>query len=523
MINMSSKQQIIIGYFQHGKSQRKLARELGLNRRTVQRYIEQHQQQYGAHIPPAGVTVVPTYPPTKRRKRKLTTTITALIDEQLQLNAEKRRTGRRKLVLKGTDIHALLVEQGHAISYPTVINYIRQKQQGGKAAFIRQDYQAGESVQFDWGEVRLELNGKTQRLQLAVFTCAYSNYRWAQLYWRQDMCSFLHAHSAFFQHIGGVSAEVVYDNLRTAVAKFAQRHTDKEPTQDLLRLSTYYGFQYRFCNARAGHEKGQVERSVEVVRRKVFGRKATFDSLAQANQYLSEKTEALHQQTTVKGKTQTIAEQFVEEQAALLPHPITPFDAGTPKRLRVNKYSCIQVDNNFYSVPDHLVGQHLEVKVYPQYIKVYYADNQYFTHVRRITKFEFYLKIEHYLSTLQRKPGALNGSVALRQADDVLQTIYQQHFKNRPKIFLELLLLLNLQAVPQRPTYSPLQLQRALDKCLHICPHQAPQLDKIQHFLTQPTEQLVPPKQPPREQPCDAITRQARQQLQAVEALLHPS
>jgi len=483
MIKMSIKQKIIIGYYQGGKSRRKLAAELGINRRTVSRYLENHQKKHGSEVPDSGIIEVPRYDSSKRQKVKLTEEVVGLIDEQLKLNAEKRRTGRSKLILKSTDIHLMLREQDYDISYQTVVNYVRLKKNQGREAFIRQEYLAGESVEFDWGEVRLDLNDKDSRLMLAVFTCAYSNYRWARLYFRQDMCSFLHAHSEFFEHTGGVSAEVVYDNMRTAVAKFSIRASDKAPTEDLLRMSVYYGFTYRFCNARSGNEKGHVERSVEIVRRKVFGRKSAFKNLAEANEYLATVNDQLNAETTVRGKTKTILERFREEQTAMIPSPTTGFDSGIPKQLKVSKYSCIQVDNNFYSVPDNLVGKYLDVKIYPHEIKVYPADSQPFIHERHITKFEYYLKIEHYLSTLRRKPGALNRSVALRQSDEILKAIFQNNFKNRPKIFIELLLVLNLSGQSEKAKHTPSEL--AIQKCLKICPHEAPQFDKIKYFLSQ--------------------------------------
>jgi len=535
---MSTKQRIIIGYYKEGKSHRKLAEELGINRRTVKRYLENHQRKHGGELPDSGVVEVPKYDSSKRQKIKLTEEVIGLIDEQLQLNAEKRRTGRSKLILRSTDIHAMLREQGHAISYPTVVNYVRVKKGQGKEAFIRQEYLAGESIEFDWGEVRLDLNGKDSRLMLAVFTSAYSNYRWARLYFRQDMCSFLHAHSAFFEHTGGVSTEVVYDNMRTAVRKYTIRNADKIPTDDLLRLSVYYGFNYRFCNARSGNEKGHVERSVEIVRRKVFGRKSKFESLAAANEYLATITHQNNASTSVKGKSKTILERFKEEQSVMIPTPKTAFDSGIPKQLKVSKYSCIQVDNNYYSVPDNLVGSYLDVKIYPHEIKVYVPDNQHFTHERQTTQFEYYLKIEHYLSTLRRKPGALNRSVVLRQSDEILKTIFEKYFKNRSKTFIELLLVLNLSGQPGKAKYTPSEFSIAIEKCLKICPHEAPQFDKINYFLTQ---KIVPfPKEKSRSKhptssqnktdlgktdsgPHDSIAERSRRQLQAAQALLNSS
>jgi transposase len=55
---------------------------------------------------------------------------------------------------------------------------------------------------------------------------------------------------------------MVYDNMKVAVIL---KPDGKKPTETLLRMCAFYGFGYRFCSARAGWEKGHVERSVDYV------------------------------------------------------------------------------------------------------------------------------------------------------------------------------------------------------------------------------------------------------------------
>jgi hypothetical protein len=81
--------------------------------------------------------------------------------------------------MKKKDILEELHKQGFDIGYTSVCNYIISK---GKdpvinETFIRQIYQPGKVCEFDWGEIKLYISGKQVRLQLAVFTSAYSNYR----------------------------------------------------------------------------------------------------------------------------------------------------------------------------------------------------------------------------------------------------------------------------------------------------------------------------------------------------------
>ena len=55
---------------------------------------------------------------------------------------------------------------------------------------------------------------------MGTFTTAKGNYRYANLYYSQKTENFLHLHAEFFDHVGGVYRETVYDNLKSAVAKF---------------------------------------------------------------------------------------------------------------------------------------------------------------------------------------------------------------------------------------------------------------------------------------------------------------
>ena len=55
------------------------------------------------------------------------------------------------------------------------------------------------------------------------------------------------------------------------------------------------------------------------------------------------------------------------------------------------------------------------------------------------------LSLEHYLHSLHKKPGALAGSVALKQSEPGLQDIYHRYYQERAKDFIELLLFMREQ------------------------------------------------------------------------------
>jgi hypothetical protein len=87
-------------------------------------------------------------------------------------------------------------------------------------------------VNLTLGEVKLTIAGKNKTLQMSVFTSAKGDYRSGNLYHNQKTEAFLDTHASFFEEIGGVYKEMVYDNTRVMVARFVGR-SEKEPTDAL--------------------------------------------------------------------------------------------------------------------------------------------------------------------------------------------------------------------------------------------------------------------------------------------------
>jgi transposase len=383
------------------------------------------------------MTARPTYNSNTRSKIRLTQEVQTAIDLLLEQNKKKRMSGLSKQQLKKIDILSSLQVQGFNIGYTTVCNYIRGKETTprSKEAFIRQVYEPGSSCEFDWGEVKLTISNQQRKFQLAVFTSAYSNYRYSFLFERQDTLAFLESHVLFFSTVKGVFREMVYDNMRVAVAKFVGKY-EKEPTQALLNLRSHYQFSHRFCNAYRGNEKGHVERSVEYVRRKAFGLKDNFTTLEEANNQLLitlEKINNTKQQLTGKSAN----EMFAQEKDQLIEYT-QPLAFCDSEQLRVDKYATISYRTNRYSVSDKLVGKFVDVKIYSLKLEVFYDNQIVCSHKRVYSKHQWVISIEHYLDTFKRKPGALAGSLALASSIQ-LKNIYESYFNNAPRDFIELL------------------------------------------------------------------------------------
>ena len=443
MISMNTKQEIIIRSHREGKSQRRISKELQISRKTIKKYIEDYEDlQKESNEPETALSTYLSMPPLYRAgtrgRVRLTLEVQNAIDYFLEENGKKIGQGMRKQILKSIDILQLIHDQGFDVGYTTVCNYIREKQGKSaviKEAFIRQQYQPGTTCEFDWGEIKLNIDGHLCHLQLAVFTSAYSNYRYAIIYQRQDTLAFMESHVSFFAHTGGVYHQMVYDNMRVAISKFVGKH-EKEPTQALLQLKGHYQFSHRFCNAYSGNEKGHVERSVEYIRRKAFGFKNDFSTIEEAGKYLESIIGQLNQ--TKQQLTGLTAMEMFAKEKELLWQSKGRLACSDSVQLRVDKYATISYCCNRYSVADKLVGSFVDVKIFSHKIEVYYQNKLVASHLRDYGKHQWIIDIEHYLDTLRKKPGALHGSVALTSSP-YLKKLYQQFYTNAPRDFIDLL------------------------------------------------------------------------------------
>lgn len=465
---MDTKQEITRRYFREFDSVRKIARDLQISRQTVRKILlayalSKEATDSGIDLKALQdyVSSPPTYDSQNRFKRKLTEEVEDMIKVQLDENQRKRQEGLRKQIKRKIDIHEHLLKEGCQIGYTTVCNYIRNKELRNQEAYIKQLYVPGEECEFDWAELKLEIGGVKRRLYLAVFTSTYSNYRYCRLFHRQDTLAFMEAHNEFFAHLGGVYQEMVYDNMRVAIKEFVGR-SEKTPTDALVNLAGWFQFRWRFCNARRGNEKGHVERSVEFVRRKAFCHTDAFDTLDAAQGHLLSTCNYLN---ALPGSTRKVPlEGLQQERSSLWKYP-GAMECFLTHELKVDKSSTICFGTNHYSVPDELCARMVEVKVYSNELKVYYAHGLICSHDRNYGTNEWIITLDHYLKTLDRKPGALHGSLALKQAPEAVREVYTRWFTNQPRDFIGLL---------QFCRQSQVDHQRLLDTAIYvsgICPN----------------------------------------------------
>ena len=209
-------------------SQRQVAKTLGISRNTVKKYwngdsVPWERKEYNR-------------PPTVLTPEVQKFIASCLNEDEAEGIKKQRHTARR--------IHTRLVDEcGFTGSESAVRNAVHEMHLERKASevFIPLSFQPGDSVQVDWGEATVYLNGKKVTVNLFCARMCHSCAPFVTAYWRQNLESFLDAIIRTFKYFGGVPRRIVFDNARVAVKSGFGAHAAAQ--DDYSQLAAHYGFE----------------------------------------------------------------------------------------------------------------------------------------------------------------------------------------------------------------------------------------------------------------------------------------
>lgn len=348
----------ILVLHEHGLYQKDIAEELGVHPKTVSRAL----RRKGAPER-ASAEVVRKLSPYK-----------AQVDQLLASGVWNGRVIWRKLQ-----------EAGYQGGYTMVRQYIAPKralrsQERASRLTVRFETKAGEQLQSDWGEVRVEIAGKMTKVYFIVNTLGYSR---RFHFWCSERMDAEHTYEGLirsFEYFGGVTEEVLVDNQKSAVLLASNKgQTVFQPR--FVDLASHYGFRPRACRPYRARTKGKDERMVGYIKANFFVRYRSFDSWAHLNQlaeqWLREEADPrLH--GTLK---EVVSARFVQEQPHLKPLPAQRYDTSYLELRSVAWDSYLDVGGNRYSVPTHLAGQRVLVRIgLDASLRIYHAEQLVATH-----------------------------------------------------------------------------------------------------------------------------------------------
>jgi transposase len=370
-----------------GHSVRRVAREMRVSRNTVRRYLE------------SGTVVVGERKSSERLRPKQD----ALKAVLPGLMEESKRWTERKQRLTAQRLHEMVRAKGITVSYTLVKEALREWKRERQEVFVPLVYRPGDLGEVDFFEVVADIAGKRQKAWMFVLRLMYSGRDFAWFYPRQDQVCFLDGHVRAFAHFGGVSARLLYDNLKPAVTRVLVG-AERQLSARFQALAAHYVFEPCFARPRTGHDKGGVESRGRAIRHQHLVPIPSGQSLDEISRVLLQRLdEQAARQMPTSGKS--VLEIFAEDSARMLALPATAFQPAAVRLAQVSRRSLVKVEGAVYSVPCEWAGLDATAYVGVEDVEIAGPGGGRAYHKRQRFGGRS-IDYRHYLPELARKPGA---------------------------------------------------------------------------------------------------------------------
>ncbi|MEU8294590.1 IS21 family transposase [Streptomyces pseudogriseolus] len=342
------------GLFESGAmSLSEIAKETGLNRRTVRKYL---------------AAQAPISPPRRsssgHARGRMVDDVAPLIDAML----------RSEILIKGAVVHERLVaEYGFTGNYQRIKLYMQEARprvaeelgiSPGELAGLHRRFEVvpGAQAQVDWGdEGKILAHVGIPKVYSFHMTLSYSRDPFCRFTTSQDLATFFDCHRQAFAHFGGVPMSIVYDRTKTVVRRHVAPGEAVPLHPEAVGFAGHYDFDIDVLAAYRPTGKGRVERQVLIVRDHVLSGRA-FSSIEELDSAFNAWV-PLRRAKSHGTHGEVIGHRAIRDHMALRPLPATPY-VVTQRHLRyVGKDCLVAFDANLYSVPARKVRPRQLVEV----------------------------------------------------------------------------------------------------------------------------------------------------------------
>jgi transposase len=389
-----------------GEPIKSVARDLGLAPNTVRKYLRQDG-------PPKR---------TEKPRTKLLDRYASHIDELI------RGTPKITAVRIGSYLRQN-VDADLRVDQRTLRQYVAARRRAlvPREAFIRASYAPGDQSQFDFSPMTAMLGGVLTVIQLFVVRLSYSGRFVARATIHGDQPSLFTGLLWAFTRFGGLTRTAVFDNASTAVRRVLRGRT-RDENEAFAAFRGGLALNVEFAAPAKGNEKGGVEGVHGYIEDNFFRPILSFTDLAALNAALSafcdESLTRMH-----STHHETIGDRFAREQPSLLPLPAVLPRPCITRYARINKFSEVCFERNWYSAPTRWAHHDAVVEVYEDRIRIIVGDAVIAEHPRGFGVGERFLDPRHYIELLAHKHRAAASAMVLGDGriPPVLRELFERY------------------------------------------------------------------------------------------------
>lgn len=331
-----------------------------------------------------------------------------------------------------------LLEINHGLEATTIFTWLQRKYEGkfqdgqlrtlqskvkrwralkgpAKEVFFSQKYYPGILSESDYTRMKdlgVTIAGVPFDHMIYHFVLPYSNWETGTICFSESFESFSEGFQNAMWQVGGVTKEHRTDCLTAAVKSIG---SSKEFSKRYKALMNHYRVDAKRTQPSSPHENGDVEQ------RHYRFKKAVDQGLMLrgSRDFADRQDYRAFLQSIYKQLNAGRKERFTEEVKVLRELPVRRLEDSDRIGCRVGGGSTINIKNNVYSVPSRLIGENIEVRLFSEYLDVWYVHK----HIVRIPRLrgegKHFINYRHVIDSLVRKPGAFEN---YRYRDDMFPT-----------------------------------------------------------------------------------------------------
>lgn len=390
-----------------------LAREMGVDRRTIDRYLK-------GNIP------------------KVTRTRSSKIDEyyptiSLLLSKESKQRFFYKRILWQylTDNHNLDCAQSSFRSYISKRSEFQSYFDSGKGTkpinhIIRFETPPAEQAQLDWKEdIRyITKDGEIVSVNVCVLLLSFSRFRTYHLSISKSQSVLFSFLMESFEAIGGIPKTILTDNMKTVMDDARTEYKKGIVNERFEQFSKDCGFEVKPCIAGRPRTKAKVEAPMKLIDEiHAYQGKFSYEELHQFVQKLCNRINNSYHQGT--GKIPILALEKEKDLLAPLPRKqLRDLYKINHTLVKVNTSNMISYKSNQYSVPAGYKGKTVGLQVYDDHLYVHYNTELIVEHHISQTKINY--KQDHYLDALSKGlPPSVNIEELAKKNLEAIDEVYR--------------------------------------------------------------------------------------------------
>lgn len=362
---------------QQGLSVTQIAREAGLDRGTVRKWLSRSRYEESAGAKAARTSKLDAHRDTIRR------------------------------LLASHDYSAVQVYQrlkgcGYEGGYTIVRRFVAQVRPRPRKAYLPLTFAPGECAQVDWGSAGSVRVGNTRRaLSFFVMVLCHSRWMYVEFVLGQGQEWFLGCHERAFFRLGAVPRAVMVDNCKTAVLSH-RRGERVVYNPQYLDYAKARGFELRACSPGHPQSKGIVENAVAYVKKNFLSGREMSD-FAPLGPACSEWLDTVAN-VRVHAETRARPVDLIKEE---MPHLLALSELkcvmSRTRPVNVCPRCRVRAEGNSYSVPPSLVGRRLTLHIEDQWLRLYDGEKPVAEHRRSYERGVHVVTPSHHRELLETR------------------------------------------------------------------------------------------------------------------------